>query len=115
LGCGCGLVTLSLARWGCREVTGADDSPVALALAAASCAEAKVSCEKVRWRRLDWRDLDACARLREELGPWDAVVSADCVLAAPPSGPMWRAAGAGACPPEPLLEATKVLARGGAE
>lgn len=114
LGCGCGLASVGLALWG-SEVVAADESAAALSLAAVN-AELHLGKEhRLQLCRLDWSDLDSCVQLRQQFGPFDAVVAADCVLAQPPSGVMWRRAGVGACPPEPLIEATRVLTadRGG--
>eukprot|EP00933_Yihiella_yeosuensis_P052848 TRINITY_DN50980_c0_g1_i1.p1 TRINITY_DN50980_c0_g1~~TRINITY_DN50980_c0_g1_i1.p1 ORF type:complete len:309 (+),score=58.56 TRINITY_DN50980_c0_g1_i1:80-1006(+) len=119
LGSGCGLVALSLGRLGAK-ITAVDDSPVALALASEN--RAKVEKDEgisldVCFRRLDWKDLEACERLVEESGPFDLIISADCVLSSTPPGPMWRqsesTSAAMISPPEPLLESTRVLSRAG--
>lgn len=118
LGCGCGFVSAALARWGC-EVLATDVHDKALELASANAELCAREGAGFRVRRLDFSDPAACARLREDLGPFACVVACDCVLATPPSGPMWRSgaasAAAVAAPPEALLDATRVLVPAGAE
>jgi len=124
LGSGCGALAVLLARWGCGRVVATDASLKALELAGANTrrhAPAESAAGGVEVRRLDWRDLDGCRALREELGPFQAVVASDVVLAALPVGAMWRRPGAealakgAASSPDSLLDAAKELAQGGAE
>lgn len=112
VGCGCGLVALALASQG-AEVTAVDSSENALALCAASRENLRPKAfGKACFQLLDWTDAGECQKLVRERGPFHFVVAADCVLANPPVGPMWRAMGAEACPPESLLEATRLLGKG---
>lgn len=111
MGCGCGLVAVCLARWG-AEVVAVDYSDAALALTEANAAHNLTEEQRSRLlvERLDWNDAASCTRLREESGPFTAIVAADCVLARPPAGPMWRRVGLKAVPPGSLLDATHWLA-----
>lgn len=112
LGCGCGLVALALASQG-AGVTAVDSSENVLELCAASRKDLpSKAAGQTAFQLLDWRDAEACQKLVEDQGPFHFVVAADCVLAHEPVGPMWRAVGAEACPPESLLEATRLLGKG---
>eukprot|EP00928_Gymnodinium_smaydae_P058832 TRINITY_DN4203_c1_g1_i1.p1 TRINITY_DN4203_c1_g1~~TRINITY_DN4203_c1_g1_i1.p1 ORF type:complete len:196 (-),score=29.92 TRINITY_DN4203_c1_g1_i1:65-652(-) len=113
----------ALLRWG-SCVVAVDASPKALDLASTNAARwsgriGRAPQPSLDLRCVDWGDLGACEQLWRELGPFDAVVVSDGVLCAPPAGAMWHhatdAAQSMVSPPAPLLEATRVLARGGAE
>jgi len=124
LGSGCGALAVVLARWGCSKVVATDASAKALALVEANAdlhARAARPEGNIVVRRLDWRDLESCRALRRELGPFQAIIASDAVSASLPVGAMWRRPGAealaagAASSPEPLLDAAKELAKGGAE
>lgn len=117
LGCGCGFVATALARWGV-SVVAADMNPEALLLAEANASRNLKDQNELRLRHLDWTDLGACAQMREEFGPFDAIVVSDGVLVVPPSGPMWRLAGIADSMislPGPLLDATRELGHAGTD
>jgi len=106
LGCGCGLVSVLLARWG-AEVVATDANRAALALAEANAARHLKEPERVQLHELNWDDTAACAKFVEEKGPFDVIIICDgdnpCV------GQELRS------PPGPLLEATRALSAGGTE
>eukprot|EP00747_Dinoflagellata_sp_TGD_P081831 gnl/TRDRNA2_/TRDRNA2_161463_c0_seq1.p1 gnl/TRDRNA2_/TRDRNA2_161463_c0~~gnl/TRDRNA2_/TRDRNA2_161463_c0_seq1.p1 ORF type:complete len:209 (-),score=26.17 gnl/TRDRNA2_/TRDRNA2_161463_c0_seq1:32-658(-) len=114
LGCGCGLAAVYLGYWG-ATVVATDTSSVALELAEENARYHLARSNRPYFVRLDWTDLDACARLRDKFGPFHAIVASDCVLASSRTGPQWGAQGISALPPGPLLDATRVFGCDGAE
>merc|ERR1712008_260086 len=118
LGCGCGYLGIVLARWGAK-VLATDGDSGALALADANATlHNKNESMQLQLRALDWTDLAACAQLRKDAGPFDAIVISDGVLVVPPSGPMWHQAGDAermVSLPGPLLDATRLLGHPNAE
>jgi len=118
LGCGCGYLCVVLARWGAK-VLATDCNSGALALAKANAAlHNQNESMQLQLQALDWTDLEACAQLRKDAGPFDAIVISDGVLVVPPSGAMWHQAGDAermVSLPGPLLDATRLLGYPSAE